>query len=206
MDKIMVFINVFCRSITFLVLFAAVNIACTSSKHAGTQQGVYRAPGYVRKNYKEILVYARIQNPVYRQKLENAMVNELNNQGYHAVPAYKNFDVTYKYDSVEFMSKITELKIDGLVAFDYLGHQTAVQDSYRYNGGMYNYLYTGTAPFDLETSTTQAGYVRLDFYNLDARVSQYNTVVSMILSGGLDEAIKQLTQETYRRLKSDRII
>src|SRR5689334_9929035 len=91
----------------YLSAIILVNFACTGShKSEGQPQGAYRAPGYVKKDYKMIMVYAKLENTAYRQRLENAMVSELNDRGYHALPAYKNFDVTYKYDSVQFMNKI----------------------------------------------------------------------------------------------------
>jgi hypothetical protein len=190
-----------------LLFFLMMGIACTSSKNSGGQaQGAYRAPGYVRKDYKEIIVYARLQNTAYRQKLENAMVDQLNKQGYHAIPSYKNLDVTYKYDSVQFMNRINELKVDGLIALDYLGQQTKIEDAYRYNGGMYNYFVGGSSPYDLETTSRQVGYLRMDFYNLDARTSQYNTILPVKLFNGFDEAVKQFVIDGYNRLKDDRII
>jgi hypothetical protein len=71
---------------------------------------------------------------------------------------------------------------------------------------MYNYFASGSAPFDLQTSSRQVGYVRIDFYNLDARVTQYNTSLEIKLFNGLDEAVKLLTEDTYTRLKNDRIL
>jgi len=194
-------------SLLYVCFILTLNLACTGShKSEGQPQGAYSSPGYVKKDYKEILVYAKLENTAYRQKLENAMVEELNKRGYHALPAYKNFEVSYKYDSVQFMAKINELKIDGVLAFDYLGQRTTTEESYRYNGGMYNYFYSGAAPYDLETTSKQTGYMRIDFYNLDARVSQYNTILPIKLFNGLDEAVRGLTADCYGRLKSDRII
>jgi len=192
-------------SLLLIVSFLGVTIlGCSGSK--GASEGVYKSPSYVRKNYQQIVVYGKIDNDAYRQKLENAMVDLLTKNGYKAIPAYKNFEVSYKYDSVTFMKKIDELKVDGIIAFDYLGQQTGVSDSYRYNGGMYNFFTTGSAPFDLETKSNQTGFMRIDFYNLDARVSQYNTVLPIKLFNGLDPAIKQITGDTYAVLKSDRIL
>jgi hypothetical protein len=191
--------------ILVLATFLSYLGACSGSKTA-TREGANRSPTYVRKNYQQIVVYAKVEQTAYRQKIENAMVDFLSKKGYHAIPAYKNFEEGYKYDSVKFMEKVYELKVDGIIALDYLGQQTTVADSYRYNGGMYNYFMSGSAPFDLETTSKQVGYMRLDFYNLDSRASQYNTIVPVKLFNGLDGAIKQLTEDTYTVLKGDRII
>jgi len=195
------------KAIRFFLLIcisAGILFSCSGSKSAS--EGTYRAPGYVKKNYQQLIVYAKIDNDAYRQKLENVMVETLGKHGFKAIPAYKNLDVTYKYDSVKFMNRINELKVDGVIAFDYLGQTTGVTDQYRYNGGMYNYFASGSAPFDLQTSSRQVGYVRIDFYNLDARVTQYNTSLEIKLFNGLDEAVKLLTEDTYTRLKNDRIL
>ena len=188
-----------------LPIVVFIIIGCSGSKNAASE-GAYRAPGYVKKDYQQIVVYAKIEQDAYRQKLENAMVEFLGKKGFKAIPAYKNFEVSYKYDSVTFMNKINELKVDAVIALDYLGKLTGVQDSYRYNGGMYNFFVTGSAPFDLETTSRQVGYMRIDFYNLDARVSQYNTTLPIKLFNGLDPAVKQITEDTYAVLKSDRIL
>lgn len=186
-----------------LMAIVVFSVACSGSK---TASNTFRSPTYVKKNYQQIVVYARIEQDGYRQRIENAMVEVLEKHGYHAIPAYKNFDVSYKTDSVKFMNRINELKVDGVVAVAYLGKQTSVQDSYRYNGGMYNYFASGAAPFDLETTAQQTGYFRLDFYNLDSRASQYNTVVPIRLFNGIEGAVKQFSEETYTALKGDRII
>jgi hypothetical protein len=190
--------------LALLALFSYLG-ACSGSK-SSTREGANRSPTYVRKNYQQIVVYAKVEQTGYRQKIENAMVDLLSKKGYHAIPAYKNFEETYKMDSVKFMEKVHELKVDGVIALDYLGQQTSVADSYRYNGGMYNYFVTGSAPFDLETTSKQVGYMRLDFYNLDSRGSQYNTIVPVKLFNGFDGAVKQLSEDTYAVLKGDRII
>ena len=197
--------RLFSLFILLMSIAAFMFIGCSGSKSAASD-GTYRAPGYVKKNYQQIVVYAKIEQDAYRQKLENAMVEFLGKKGYKAIPAYKNFEVSYKYDSVTFMNKINELKVDAVIAFDYLGKQTGVSDSYRYNGGMYNFFTTGSAPFDLETTAREVGHMRIDFYNLDARVSQYNTVLPIKLYNGLDPAIKQISEDTYTVLKSDRIL
>jgi hypothetical protein len=104
------------------------------------------------------------------------------------------------------MNTINELKVDGIVALDYLGKQTGVVDSYRYNGGMYSFYMSGSQPFDLETASKDVGYFRIDFYNLDARVSQYNTLMPVKIFNGFDAALQLLAEDTYNRLKGDRII
>jgi len=92
-------------SLLLIVSFLAVTIlSCSGSKSAS--EGVYKAPGYVKKDYQQIVVYAKIDNDAYRQKLENAMVGVLAKKGYKAIPAYKNFEVSYKYDSVTFMKQL----------------------------------------------------------------------------------------------------
>ena len=188
-----------------LMVFIGTMTACSGSKNAAASN-TYRSPTYMKKEYQQLVVYAKIDQDAYRKKIENAMVDVLVKNGFHAIPAYKNFDVTYKYDSVKFMNTVNELKVDGVIALDYIGHQTGVVEAYRYNGGMYNYFSTGSAPFDLETSAKQVGYFRLDFYNLDSRASQYNTVLPVRLFNGLDGAVKQLTDDIYSILKGDRII
>ena len=157
-------------SFLLFILIAGTIAGCSGSKNAYSE-GSHRAPGYVKKEYQQLIVYAKVEQDVYRQKLENAMVEYLGKQGYKSLPAYKNIDVSYKYDSVKFLNRINELKVDGVIAMDYLGQQTAVTDEYRYNGGMYNYFLSGSAPFDLQTTAKQVGYVRLDFYNLEDRKS-----------------------------------
>ena len=207
MNIIISHIKVWTRLLVYTFLVTAISFACTGSKSAaGQPQGAYRAPGYVRKDYKEILVYAKVENPAYRQKVENGLADALTRKGYHAIAAYKNFDVAYKLDSAQFMDKINELKVDGVLTLDYLGYQTTVSESYRYNGGMYNFFVGGASPYDLETTSKQLGYMRMDFYNLDSRNSQYNTLVPIRLFNGLDEAVRGLGEDCYARLKSDRII
>src|SRR5687767_12307655 len=99
--------------IAILLIGVGILLGCSGSKNASTE-GTYRSPTYVKKDYQQLVVYAKIEQDAYRQKLENAMVALLEKNGYKAIPAYKNFDVSYKYDSVRFMNLVNELKVDGV--------------------------------------------------------------------------------------------
>lgn len=176
---------------------------------AGSRQAAFKSntdPTYVKKNYQNLIVFAKVEELVYRKKLEEAVVAELKKNGFTAIPAYSNLEVSYKYDSTQFMNRMRELSVDGFIAIDYLGQQTRVQDTYRYNGGVYSVV-GSYVPFDLETKSYKTGYLRVDFYNGDTRTTRWNTVVSATKTAdGLDKAIESAAREIVVRLKADKII
>jgi hypothetical protein len=178
-------------------------IACSSPKDAYKS---VTTPGYVKKAYKQLVVYAKVEEDVYRHKIEDAMVDVLNKNGYSAIPAYKNLSVSYKYDSIKFMNEINALNIDGIISLSYLGKQTIVEDRYHYTGGPYSLSAGGSVPFDLETRSTKIGYVRVDFFNRDTRSTQWNTGIPVKLSDGIDIVVQELSRECLSRLKGDKII
>lgn len=182
----------------FLLVFA-----CGSPKGSYTS---VTTPGYVKKDYKQLVVFAKIEEDVYRHKVEDAMVDLLTKNGYNAIPAYKNLTVSYKYDSVKFMSEINEKNIDGIIAMSYLGQLTKVEDRYHYTGGMYNVFSTNSVPFDLETKSSKIGYIRVDFFNKDTRSTQWNTGIDVKLSDGIEIVVQELSRECLSRLRKDRII
>jgi len=178
-------------------------IACSSPKDSYKS---VTTPGYVKKNYKQLVVFAKVEEDVYRHKLENAMVDLLNKNGYTAIPAYKSLSVSYKYDSTKFMNEMNALNIDGIIALTYLGKTTVVEDRYHYTGGPYSLTAGGSVPFDLETKSNKIGYVRVDFFNRDTRSTQWNTGISVKLTDGIDIVVKELSRECLTRLRADKII
>lgn len=178
-------------------------VACSGSKQA------YKSvitPGYVKKNYQKIIVFAKLDDLGYRKKLEEAMVKELGKGGINAIPAYSNLEVSFGYDSVAFMKRMEELKVDGFMAITYLGQKTTVQDRYRYTGGYYNMIGGGAVPFDLETSSLKTGFVQTYFYNGDARTPWWSSIVQASVTNGIDAAIEAVSRETVYRLKVDKIL
>ena len=76
------------------------------------------------------------------------MVKELGKSGINAIPAYSNLEVSFGYDSVAFMKRMGELKVDGFMAITYLGQKKTVQDRYRYTGGHDNKIGGGAVPVE----------------------------------------------------------
>jgi hypothetical protein len=64
--------------IIFLAIFLSIlNVGCSSPKDATTNAST-TTPGYVKKDYKQLLVFARVEEDAYRHKVEDAMVELLN--------------------------------------------------------------------------------------------------------------------------------
>ena len=188
----------------FLVIALLLGASCAGSKNATYKSQT--APGYVKKAYQKIIVFAKLEEDVYRKKLEEAMVKELEKKGFTAIVAYSNLDVSYAYDSVAFMKRVTELNADGFVALRYLGQLSSVQDRYTYTGGYYNLYGGGAVPWDLDTKSVKTGYVQVDFFNLDSRSTRWNTVVPAVVSDGIDIAVNKVSIEAVFRLKADGIL
>jgi hypothetical protein len=192
--------------IIFLAIFLSILIVGCSSPKDATTNASTTTPGYVKKDYKQLLVFARVEEDAYRHKVEDAMVELLNKNGYKAMPAYKHVAVSYKYDSTQFMSRINELNIDGIIALSYLGQRTVVEDRYYYTGGVYNVFSSNSIPWDLDTKSDKVGYIRADFFNLDTRSTQWNMGIAFKFSTGIDRVVEDVIRECYSRLKRDRII
>lgn len=192
--------------LSFILVAAGIYMlsGCGGPKEVGYKS--YKDPNYQRKDYKQLLVFARIEQDSVRHKVEESISGFLAGKGFNTIPAYKHLDVSYKYDSVKFMSKINELKVDGIVVVDYLGQTTVVTDEYRYTGGPYTMFSSNYIPYDLDTRSEKVGYARVDFYNLDSRASQWNTVVQVKPSNGLEAVIRDFSNEFFSRARLDGIL
>jgi hypothetical protein len=122
------------------------------------------APGYVKKEYKKILVLVRVDPDIFRKRIEKSMLKELKDRKYNASASYEFVTVEMMKDTLALRDKVKEIGFDAALVLTYLGEMTGVTDNYQYNGNIYSVFYGAYPTYDLDTRSSKTAYFQADFY------------------------------------------
>ncbi len=191
-----------------LFLFITVCIVHRCATAQTPSSYTYKAPGYVKKDYKKILVVVKAEPMIYRKKIEDAMVRELKDRRYNAIAAHSYFDSAERGDSARLMAKIDSLGVDAALVFDILGQQNQIQERGYFTASMYS-VWGGmyfTISVDSDTRNVQMVYVKPVFVTRDHNQVQWSTVIEINLSKGIELSADELAMRTRRSLFGDKIL
>jgi hypothetical protein len=195
-------------SVLFVSLAAAgFLLSCGSSREssAPAASNSFIAPGYVKKDYKKILVLARLEQETYRKRIEKALVSEFKERRYNVVPSYDFLTPEMLKDSLHLRSRLEEMGFDAALVLTGLAQMTDVTEQYKYNGAMYSVFYGPYTSLDLETRSGKVVYFQCDFFVKDVPGTQWRAPVSVKL-GDLDIAEQQLAIQARKRIQADKIL
>ena len=180
---------------------------CSSSKQGtAPTSNSFIAPGYVKQDYKKILVICKIDPETYRKRIEKGIVTELKDKRYPAGAAFEFVTQQLIADSVKLRATVEGMGYDAAILITYLGQLTAVQDEYTSNGNMYN-IFNGSYPvLDLETSAQKVAYFQTDFFVAGKLGTQWRSNIRAKLGRDLDIATEQMAMELRKKLQADRIL
>lgn len=201
--KISLFGGLYLMAISLLLLASG----CASSKQstpAASQNFI--APGYVKKDYKKILVICKIDPDTYRKRVERGVVAEFKEHRYNAGPAYEFVGPELMSDTAKLRATIEGQGYDAAILLTYLGQMTAVKDEYTANGNMYNILGGSYPVVDLETSAQKVAYFQADFFVAGKRGTQWRSNTRGKLGRDLDIATQQMAMELRKKMQADRIL
>jgi hypothetical protein len=191
----------------FFIAFCAIVYSCTTPKSA-TNDNTYKAPGYVKKDFKKILVVARVEQMMYRRKIEDAMVTQLKDRKHGAIASHNYFDPADRGDSAKLMAKIDSLGVDAALVFEMFGQQGQTQERGFFTATMYS-VWGGvyyTIGVDSDSRNIQMLYVKPYFITRAENKQQWSTIIEINLSKGIDLSIEELANRTRRSLVGDKIL
>lgn len=198
------------RSISILLFTAMVALqSCSGSKSATDAKNdpsVFVAPGYVKQDYKKILVLARAEDAAKEKLVEDAVAKEFKSNGYKVVPSYTVVPPELLKDTVQLRAKIESEGFDGAIVLTWLGKVGKTVDQYKYSGTMYSVFYGATGVFDLETRDVSTGYVQVDFFVAGKLGTQYRAGLPIGMSNGREAILQQLSISCRKKLVNDRIL
>jgi hypothetical protein len=191
-------------SITFLL------DACSSSKPAAAvtsnDPNVFIAPGYVKQNYKKILVLALAEEATKAKLVEDAVSKEFKGNGYKTVPAYTVVTPELLKDSARLRSTLQSEGYDAAIVLSYLGKVSSTMDQYRFSGTMFSVFYGAVGVFDLETREINTGFAQVDFFIAGKLGTQYRAALPLQMSNSRETILQQLGITCRKKLVNDRIL
>jgi hypothetical protein len=199
------------RSLLFSTLSAILAtgfiLSCGSSKTATTTNSdAFVAPGYVKQNYKKILVLAVAQDASKRKLVEDAVSKEFKGNGYKTIPAYTVTTPELLKDSARLRSTLEAEGFDAAILISYLGKVGKTMDQYSYSGTMYSVFYGSVGVFDLDTREISTGYAQVDFFVAGKLGTQYRSALPLQMNNSRETILQQLSISTRKRLVNDKIL
>jgi hypothetical protein len=188
-----------------LIVSMAGMVACSASKESAKSNN-FIAPGYVKKEYKKILVLVRVDPDIFRKRIEKSMLSELKDRKYNAAASYEFVTVDMMKDTLALRDKVKEIGFDAALVLTYLGEMTGVTDNYQYNGNIYSVFYGAYPTYDLDTRSSKTAYFQADFYCLDGKGTQWRTGVPADISGDPDRGLATMSETIRKRMETDNIL
>ena len=197
---------------TLLNLFATLVIGialwgCGASKDTTDDRPKsFIAPGYVKKEYKKILVLAHVDPHIFRKRIERNVISEFKKHKYPVEGSLEFFKPEMLADSQALRQVIIDRGYDAVLALTYLGEMTNVRDDYYANGNMYNVFYGAYPVFDLDTKSTKNYYFQADFFILNGQGTQWRAGVNAKGGQDPDAALSDMAYMLRRRMQDDKIL
>ncbi len=192
----------------FMVIVALgliIGGSCSSSKTT-TASPDFIAPGYVRKDYKKILVLTLVEQPIYQKKIEDAVAKEFKERGYPFHVAHVNFPGDIRKDTANLRAKIENEGYDAALVLTYLGEMTGIQEQAHYNGNMYSVFYGSYPTYDVDTKSVKTAVFQCDFYVHDRKGTQWRAPVSVRRDNDNDITLQSLSRSIRQKILGDKIL
>jgi len=184
--------------------------SCSSSKPAAAatsnDPNVFIAPGYVKQNYKKILVLALAGDPAKQKVIEDAVSKEFKGNGYKTIPAYSVVTPELLRDSTKLRSTIESEGFDAAIVLSYLGKVGTTMDQYKFTGSMYSVFYGAVGVFDLDTREISTGFAQVDFFTAGKLGTQYRASLPLQMNNSRETILQQLGISCRKKLVNDRIL
>lgn len=164
------------------------------------------APGYVKQDYKKILVLAHVDPDIFRKRIERNVINEFKKHKYNVEGSLEFFKPEMLADSQALRQMIIDRGYDAVLALTYIGNMTNVRDDYYANGNIYNVFYGAYPVFDLDTRSTQTYYFQADFFILGGKGTQWRAGVNAKGGQDPDAALSDMAYMLRRRMQDDKIL
>ena len=195
-------------AISFILVSFAL-FSCSSSKPAAAGSGdpnVFVAPGYVKKDYKKLLVLAIAEEAAKQKLVEDAISKEFKDNGYKTTSAYTVVTPELLRDSLKLRSTLEAEGFDAAIVVRYLGKVGTTMDQYKYTGTMYSVFYGSVGVFDLDTREVSTGFAQVDLFVSGKPGTQYRSAIPLQMSNSRETILQQLSLSIRKKLVNDRIL
>jgi hypothetical protein len=197
--------NSFLISLALLIVIASLT-ACSSSKETKTKTSdSYIAPDYVKRDYKNILILARVDPDMFRRRIERSVIKEFKSRRYNVSGSTEFVTPELMKDTISLKNKVVEMGFDALLVVTYLGEISSISENIVFNGNIYSFF--GAFPvYNLETRGNKTRYFQTDFYRLDGRGTQWRSGFAANLDGDPDFGLDKMSVQIRKRIERDKIL
>lgn len=151
------------------------------------------------------MVIAPFVPPTYRKRFEKSLVDGLKDR---RIKAFSSTDLITNEDLLDttlLLQKIIDSKSDGVVVLNYLAGASKTTEQVHFAGPIYIYG-MAFANFDLETRSTTAGLIQIDFYTPPTRGTKYRSGVIINLTNNSDTILEEFKIKATKKLTGDKIL
>ncbi len=197
--------RLFIISLVFFIALAGMS-ACSSSKETQTKTSdSYIAPDYVKRDYKNILILARVDPDMFRRRIERSVIKEFKSRRYNVSGSTDFITPELMKDTITLKNKVVEMGFDALLVVTFMGEISSISQNVAFNGNIYSFF--GAFPvYSLETRGNKTRYFQTDFYRLDGRGTQWRSGFAANLDGDPDFGLDKMSVNIRKRIERDKIL
>jgi len=176
-------------------------------------QASWKNPDYKPDNYRNILVIAKVKDPIIRRKLEEATVSKLKDKGISAIPEYSSIPEADSLSDDGFNRATDSLQVDGLLVFTLEAPGREFRTRPTFNLGIGIPFRLGIFGAVLGTNVPLAGGTRsytmingnAEFYNRASKSIQWSNPFGEIPDQGMEYLSEKIARITVRGMMKDRL-
>ena len=192
-------------SLGLLIVIASLT-SCSSSKETKTKTSdSYIAPDYIKRDYKNILILARVDPDMFRRRIERSVIKEFKSRRYNVSGSTDFVTPELMKDTITLKNKVVEMGFDALLVVTFMGEMSGISQNIVFNGNIYSFF--GAFPvYNLETRGNKTRYFQTDFYRLDGRGTQWRSGFAANLDGDPDFGLDKMSVQIRKRIERDKIL
>ena len=197
------------KNILLACLSLIILVSCGANKYTQAEKndtGAYIAPGYEKKKYKKIMVIAMLQQPIYRKRVEKAVVDQLVARNFNVVASTSIFTDEMMKDTAKIRQTAIDAGVDAAIVLTSLGTNSKTVDRAEFDGSFYAWYGMAFAVIDVTSNDAHVTYLQMDFIVEDKRGSQYRVALPINTSNDAAIALDQLGLTARNRLLDDKIL
>jgi len=196
--------NILLACISLIIL-----VSCGANKYTQAEKndtGAYIAPGYEKKKYKKIMVIAMLREPIYRKRVEKAVVEELAARNFNMVASTDIFTDEMMKDTAKIRQTAIDAGVDAAIVLTSLGTNSQTVNRAEFDGSFYGWYGMAFAVIDVSSSSANVNYMQMDFIVEDKLGSQYRVALPINTTNNSEVALETLGLTARNRLLDDKIL
>lgn len=194
------------------VLLILLFFSCSPSNKITT---TWKKPSFTAAEPGKLIVYAKVNEVTFRNKIEDLVVENFKNAGYDAIAAYNNISEEDLKNVDSLRAKARSLNATSLITLRPLKKATEIKSTSQVSagtgsGGSYGGFYNGFGGISLPISNggkiEEHFILETNYYTQTSQGAEWLATMDVNMKEGLEETTTKITKMLIARMKKEGVL